>query len=140
MKGRLQSDGFVIVHQFLGETAASSILAVARERSHAVRSALGSKEIGVGSVAGYNEIVQRSPGRWDVPITSQEFGMVDRDMPWWGLVASMLGEDAEHAFSGVVSSDPGSPAQDWHTDSPHVSAEHLPAHAINVLVALHDIP
>ena len=140
MKHQLQSDGFVIVHQLLAEDAASAILTVAKERSHAIRSALGNKEIGVGSVAGYNEIVQRSPGRWDVPITPQEFGMVDRDMPWWGLVASMLGEDAEHAFSGVVSSDPGSPAQHWHTDSPHVSAGHLPAHAINVLVALHDTP
>lgn len=140
MRGRLQSDGFVIVHQMLGEAAASSLLAVAEERSRAVRSALGRKEIGVGSVAGYNEVVQRSPGRWDVPITPQEFGLADRDMPWWDLVASMLGEDAEHAFSGVVSSDPGSPAQHWHSDSPHVSAEHLPAHAINVLIALHDIP
>ena len=66
--------------------------------------------------------------------------MVDRDLPWWGLISAILGEDAEHLFSGVVSSDPGSPAQYWHTDSPHDAKEHLPAHAINVMVALHDIP
>jgi len=52
----------------------------------------------------------------------------------------VLGEDAEHSFSGVVYSDPGSPAQCWHIDSPHVSADHLPPHALNVMVALHDTP
>lgn len=34
----------------------------------------------------------------------------------------------------------GSPAQCWHIDSPYESREHQPAHAVNVLVALHDIP
>ena len=137
---QLQSDGFVVLHQLLDKTAVSALLTVSRARSQAIQAALGSREIGIGSAAGYDEIVQRSPGRWDVPITPQHFGVVDRDMPWWGLVASVLGEDAEHAFSGVVSSDPGSPAQHWHTDSPHVAKKHLPAHAINVLVALHDVP
>jgi Phytanoyl-CoA dioxygenase (PhyH) len=139
-KCRLESDGFVLLPRFLDAEAVAALLAVSRERMLAIRAALGTKEIGIGSAAGYDEIVQRSPGRWDVPITPQQFGVIDRDMPWWGLVASILGEDAEHSFSGVVSSDPGSPAQHWHTDSPHVSAEHLPAHAINVLVALHELP
>ena len=53
---------------------------------------------------------------------------------------TVLGDDAEHAFSGVVYSDPGSPAQCWHIDSPHVSADHLPPHALNVMVAVHDTP
>ena len=84
--------------------------------------------------------MQRSPGRWDVPISPAEFGVDDRDLPWWPLVTAVLGDDAEHSFSGVVYSDPGSPAQYWHIDSPHESADHLPAHALNVLLALHDIP
>ena len=54
-------------------------------------------------------------------------------------MASILGEDAEYSFSGVVSSEPGSPAQHWHTDSPHDSADHLQPHAVNVLLALHDV-
>jgi ectoine hydroxylase-related dioxygenase (phytanoyl-CoA dioxygenase family) len=70
----------------------------------------------------------------------QEFGIDEREMPWWPLITAVLGEDAEHSFSGVVSSEPGSPAQYWHTDSPHESPQHLAAHAINVLVALHDLP
>ena len=137
---RLESDGFLLLPPVLDTETVATLLAVSRERLQAMRSALGTKDIGIGSAAGYDEIVQRSPGRWDVPITPQQFGVVDRDLPWWGLISAILGEDAEHLFSGVVSSDPGSPAQYWHTDSPHDSREHLPAHAINVLVALHDIP
>ena len=45
-----------------------------------------------------------------------------------------------YSFSGVVFSEPGSPAQYWHIDSPHESASHLPPHALNVLVALQDVP
>lgn len=137
---RLESDGFLLLPPLLNAETVANLLAVSRERLQAIRSALGTKEIGIGSAAGYDEIVQRSPGRWDVPITPQQFSVVDQDLPWWGLVSAILGEDAEHSFSGVVSSDPGSPAQHWHTDSPHVAREHLPAHAINVMVALHDIP
>jgi hypothetical protein len=137
---RLESDGFLLLPPVLDADTVATLLAVSHERLQTIRSALGTKEIGIGSAAGYDEIVQRSPGRWDVPITPQQFGVVDRDMPWWGLVSAILGEDAEHSFSGVVSSDPGSPPQHWHTDSPHVARDHLPAHAINVMVALHDIP
>jgi ectoine hydroxylase-related dioxygenase (phytanoyl-CoA dioxygenase family) len=39
-----------------------------------------------------------------------------------------------------VFSRPGSPAQHWHIDSPHEAAEERPAHAVNVLLALADIP
>ena len=40
----------------------------------------------------------------------------------------------------MVYSDPGSPAQCWHIDSPHVSEDHLPPHALNVMIVLHDTP
>lgn len=137
---RLTSDGFVLLHQLCSSELVETLLDVSRRRAREIRDALGTKEIGIGSAAGYVEIVQRSPGRWDVPITPQQFGLDDKQMPWWPLVAAVLGEDAEHSFSGVVSSEPGSPAQHWHTDSPHEAPEHRPAHAINVLVALHDVP
>ena len=137
---RLALDGFVLLHQLCASELVELVLDVSRRRARVLREALGAKEIGIGSAAGYVEIVQRSPGRWDVPIAPQQFGFDDREMPWWPLVAAVLGEDAEHSFSGVVSSEPGSPAQYWHTDSPHVASEHRAAHAINVLVALHDVP
>ena len=87
---RLESDGFLLLSPFLNADTVAALSAVSRERLQAIRAALGTKEIGIGSAAGYDEIVQRSPGRWDVPITTQQFGMVDRDMPWWGLVSAIL--------------------------------------------------
>ncbi len=140
LKGELRENGFLIVPGLCEGGLMSRIRAVAERESARVRSELGDRDIGIGSAAGYHEIVQRSPGRWDVPISLEEFGLDRHAMPWWPLVAAALGEDAEDTYSGVVSSEPGSPAQFWHSDSPHIDADHRPPHAINVLIALHDIP
>ncbi len=137
---RLDADGFAHLEQLCDRESVERLFSVALTRGGEVRAALGEREIGIGSAAGYREIVQRSPGRWDVPITPAEFGVGERDLPWWPLIATVLGDDAEYSFSGVVFSEPGSQAQCWHMDSPHVAAEHRPAHALNVLMALHDIP
>ncbi len=136
---KLTSDGVVAIDRLCRSALVEQLLDVSHRGARQVQEALGTREIGIGSAAGYEEIVQRSPGRWDVPITPQQFGVDERELPWSTLIAAGLGDDAEHSFSGVVFSDPGSPAQCWHTDSPHLAAEHLPAHALNVLVALHDI-
>ena len=137
---KLASEGFVLLPGLCGAEFVQRILGTAQGRIDEVMSALGSREIGIGSAAGYLEIVQRSPGRWDLPISPRRFETNSKELPWWPLVAAVLGNDAEHSFSGVVFSEPGSPAQCWHIDSPHVHAEHHAAHALNVLVALHDIP
>jgi hypothetical protein len=137
---KLVRDGFVALPDLCDPGFVDHILTVSERRAHEVREALGSREIGIGSAAGYLEIVQRSPGRWDVPITPQQFEIEDPEMPWWPLVTAVLGHDAEHSFSGVVFSEPKTPAQFWHIDSPHEAREHRPPHAVNVLLALHDIP
>jgi hypothetical protein len=129
-----------LLQRLVDQDLLGQLLSVSSQRASAVRQALGDREIGIGSKAGFVEIVQRSPGRWDVPISPAQFGLDDKELPWWPMIAAALGEDAELSFSGVVSSEPDSPAQFWHTDSPHEAARHLPAHAINVLVALHDVP
>ena len=56
------------------------------------------------------------------------------------FVKDVLGEEVESSFSGVVFSKPGSPAQQWHIDSPREAAGHRPPHAVNVLLALDEIP
>tara|TARA_E500000178_G_scaffold130928_1_gene130776 strand:+ start:288 stop:1103 length:816 start_codon:yes stop_codon:yes gene_type:complete len=137
---QLEEDGFLLIEGLCDPEFVAHLLEVSLGRSDQVISALGTQPIGIGSAAGFDEVVQRSPGRWDIPISPDEFGVDDRALPWWPLIAAVLGEDAEHSFSGVVYSDPGSPAQCWHIDSPHVSADHLPPHALNVMVALHDTP
>ncbi len=135
----LLRDGFVVLPGFCDKTLTNSLLGVSLRFVEDVRKAVGDRDIGIGSAAGYREIVQRSPKRWDVPITPAQFGINDRDMPWWPIVSDVLGDDAEYSFSGVVCSEPGAPAQYWHIDSPHESSEHLPPHAVNVLVALHAV-
>jgi hypothetical protein len=137
---QLAADGFVLLPERCSSEFLNQVLEVSCKRVGRVQEALGTREIGIGSAAGFDEIVQRSPGRWDIPITPQQFGLDDCEFPWSAPVRAILGADAEHSFSGVVFSDPDSPAQCWHTDSPHIAAEHLAPHAINVLVALHDIP
>ena len=137
---QLEDDGYLLVEGLCDPEFVAHLLEVSLNRSDQVMSALGSQSIGIGSAAGFDEVVQRSPGRWDIPISPDEFGVDERALPWWPLITAVLGEDAEHSFSGMVYSDPGSPAQCWHIDSPHVSANHLPAHALNVMIALHDMP
>ena len=137
---QLEDDGCILVAGLCDPSFIAHLREVSRHRSDEVMAALGPQTIGIGSAAGFDEVVQRSPGRWDIPISPDEFGVEDRALPWWPLIAAVLGEDAEHSFSGVVYSEPGSPAQCWHIDSPHVSADHLPPHALNVMVALHDTP
>jgi len=139
MLKQLALDGFATSNGLFDNALIERLLAVSHERICVVMEALGDREIGIGSAAGFDEIVQRSPGRWDIPISPAEFGVDDRELPRWPLVEATLGVDAEHSFSGVVYSDPGTPAQEWHIDSPHESADHLPAHALNVLVALQDV-
>jgi len=135
----LADDGFALLVGMCETGLLTRLLEVSTERSRTVTQALGTQTIGIGSAAGFHEIVQRSPGRWDIPVSPTEFGVKHQSLPWWPLIANTLGTDAEHAFSGVVYSDPGSPAQFWHIDSPHMTADHQPPHALNVMVALHDI-
>jgi hypothetical protein len=120
---------------------------VMRARAARVMAALGSRPIGIGSRDGYRELVQRSPGRFDVPMQERDLlpiwgshGSLAPGVPWLEAVRAVLGPDARPSFCGVVFSRPGSPAQQWHIDSPHEAAAARPAHAVNVLLALADIP
>ena len=137
---QLEEDGHLLVEDLCDPAFVAHLLEVSLRRSDQVMSALGTQSIGIGSAAGFDEVVQRSPGRWDIPISPSEFGVDEGALPWWPLIAAVLGEDAEHSFSGVVYSDPGSPSQCWHIDSPHLTEDHLPAHALNVMIAIHDMP
>lgn len=119
---------------------------VMRARAARVMAALGDRPIGIGSRNGYREVVQRSPGRFDVPMHEHDLapiwgtqGSLAADVPWLRLVHAVLGPEARPSFCGVVFSKPGSPAQQWHIDSPHEAAEHRAAHAVNVLVAMADV-
>ena len=141
------ADGVVLARGLVTAPLLRTLNDVMRARAMRVMEALGSKPIGIGSRNGYYELVQRSPGRFDVPMSEQDLmpiwgaqGSIAPEVPWLGLVRAALGPDAQPSFCGVVFSRPGSPAQQWHIDSPHEAAEARPAHAVNVLLALADIP
>jgi len=141
------ADGVALVRGLVNVMLLRKINELMRARAARVMQALGARPIGIGSRNGYHELVQRSPGRFDVPMREQDLipiwgaqGSMAPEVPWFGLVRAALGPDAKPSFCGVVFSRPGSPAQQWHIDSPHEAAEARPAHAVNVLVALADIP
>jgi hypothetical protein len=141
------ADGVAVVRGLVPASLLVTLNDVLRARAARVIAALGDRPIGIGSRDGYREVVQRSPGRFDVPMSERDLmpvwgakGSVAGEVPWMGLVHAVLGPEAQPSFCGVVFSRPGSPAQQWHIDSPHEAAEARPAHAVNVLLALADIP
>jgi hypothetical protein len=141
------ADGVALVRGLVPAELLRTVNEVMRARAKRVMDALGNRPIGIGSRNGFHELVQRSPGRFDVPMSEQDLapiwgaqGSTAPDVPWLEVVRSALGPDARPSFCGVVFSRPGSPAQQWHIDSPHEAVEHRPAHAVNVLLALADIP
>jgi hypothetical protein len=141
------ADGVALMRGLVPGALLGTLNEVMRARAARVMSALGNRPIGIGSRDGYHELVQRSPGRFDVPMHEHDLapiwgsdGSVAPEVPWLAAVRAVLGPDARPSFCGVVFSRPGSPAQQWHIDSPHEAAELRPAHAVNVLLALADIP
>ncbi len=141
------ADGVALVRGLVAGPVLGKINEVMRARAARVMAALGTRPIGIGSRNGYHELVQRSPGRFDVPMRDQDLlpiwgaqGSIAPEVPWLALIRAVLGPAARPSFCGVVFSRPGSPAQHWHIDSPHEAAEWRPAHAVNVLLALADIP
>jgi hypothetical protein len=145
--GQFSTEGFLLARGLVPAPLLRTINQVMRAHSARVMGALGARPIGIGSRHGYYELVQRSPGRFDVPLGEKDLapiwgaqGSLAPEVPWLALVRAALGPDAQPSFCGVVFSRPGSPAQQWHIDSPHEAREHRPAHAVNVLLALADIP
>ena len=116
------------------------LLEVSKLRLQEVHKALENKDIGIGSANGYLEICQRSPGRWDAPIAPEDFDIDLKKLPWLPFITELLEDKVEFNMSGVISSEPNTTTpQEWHIDSPHIVHEHLPVHALHVLVALVDI-
>ncbi len=141
------ADGVALARGLVPAALVRTINQEMRARAARVMDALGPRPIGIGSRNGFLELVQRSPGRFDVPMSESDLmpiwgaqGSTAPQVPWLELVRSVLGPDTRPSFCGVVFSRPGSPAQQWHIDSPHEAVEARPAHAVNVLLALADIP
>jgi len=66
---QLEEDGCLLVEGLCDPEFVAHLLEISLGRSDRVISALGTQTIGIGSAAGFDEVVQRSPGRWDIPIS-----------------------------------------------------------------------
>lgn len=144
---KLAAEGAVFLPKAAAPETLDAIRNVMEARMSRVLSALGDAPLGIGSQEGYKEIVQRSPGRFDVPLDAHELspvwghgGLMADAVPWLELMRLILGPAVAPLFCGVVVSRPGSPSQQWHIDSPHESRDLLPAHAVNVMLPLRDVP
>ena len=78
---RFRMDGFVTLENLCSEEMLKQVLEASQHRLQEVHKALEGKGIGIGS-KGYLEICQRSPGRWDAPITPEDFGIDLKKLPW----------------------------------------------------------
>ena len=146
MNELLERDGALFIPALVSQNVLAEINSVMRPRASAIFQALGDRSIGIGSRYGYREIVQRSPGRFDIRFEEIDLlsiwgcqGSVSDDVPWINLVREILGEECLPSFCGGVFSQPGASTQQWHIDSPHESHSLLFPHAINVFIALEKI-
>ena len=71
----LESDGCLILPGRMDAAVVARALANAADEVARVRAQLGNRQIGIGSAAGFHEIVQRSPDRWDVPVPLDALGL-----------------------------------------------------------------
>lgn len=106
--------------------------------------------LAIGVEAGYREIVQRAPGRFDVQYGMGEdpFASLSQlsspHCPWAGLLRSLLGKEARGLFAGFLLTRPGAATHDWHLDGEHLFPHQpdgtaLPVHCLNVFVPLIDV-
>lgn len=101
------ADGVVLVRGLVTGPVLGTINEVMRARAVRVMEALGTRPIGIGSRNGYHELVQRSPGRFDVPMREQNLlpiwgaqGSTAPELPWLPLVRAVLGPAARPSFCG----------------------------------------
>jgi len=154
------ANGFVFVTDLFDEKEFRAFRKRLNEHANATMRDLEQRqnsEIGIGSASGFYEICLRSKGRYDLPTwihgcestntwSEEEAFPPNLLVTLDEIVRSVLGENShdstvEHAFSGIVVSNPGSPNQYWHSDSLHEkSSHHQPANVLNVLVATDSIP
>lgn len=133
---RIAQHGMVYVRGLLSGGACERVAAKLHEHTDAVLGAAQSVPLEVGSRKGFDEVVLRSPGRYDVPVPLSAFDKEDVEAVEAIARAALPGAHLETAFAGLVVSLPGSGAQQWHVDSLHLDRDHGPCNLINVLIAV----
>ena len=102
------------------------------------------KPLGVGLKEGYEEIVQRNEGRFEMA-HGMDKGIFASDVVRnnafaLDLARQAIGPEAALYQVSLIMSLPGAKEQAWHADGGHVSmSEHLAPHVVNVFIPLVDV-
>ena len=83
MHRELAKSGRVVLPKMLDASMTSELRNIFQRRAENVMRALGDRPIGIGSREGFNEVVQRSPGRFDIPTRDADF------VPLWGALGTV---------------------------------------------------
>jgi phytanoyl-CoA dioxygenase PhyH len=104
------------------------------------------RELGLWRDGGFAEVVQRSPGRYDVALDDPALHFEDTldaaPSPLRALLDAILGKRWRATLRGAVVALPGAEGQPWHIDGEHLFGEietPLPAHAVTLFVPLVDV-
>ena len=94
---------------------------------------------------GFVDFKPRDNGRVDMQIDIRQFRqLTDASVPWLSTIRAVLGADAKMIHAGVIISEVGSDAQEYHQDGPHHAhtqqeMTHNAVHALNVFIPLVDL-
>lgn len=131
---RFRSEGVVILNNASGtdflrasetfvETARAEVDAAFADAQFKAQKIRGAP-LGVGMDYGFEEIVQRAAGRFDMlwRVSGNEKILQHRVVreAVWGFARAVLGEDAAMQFNGALVSMPGAAEQLWHADGEHL--------------------
>mmetsp|Transcript_9966 Transcript_9966/g.15039 ORF Transcript_9966/g.15039 Transcript_9966/m.15039 type:complete len:259 (+) Transcript_9966:38-814(+) len=136
-------DGYCIVDSLFSDLNIDSLRTTALENYEEIQRIIADRGLylGIGIKEGYDEIVQRHTGRYEVPYKMKNsFRLISEHPVLLQLVHHILGPDIVIANESLLVSVPGAQDQAWHSDGPHMSVtEYLPCHVLNVFVPLIDI-
>jgi ectoine hydroxylase-related dioxygenase (phytanoyl-CoA dioxygenase family) len=111
---------------------------------HSLKRRSGTREyaLGGGTEKGFQEIVMRSPGRYEISMHNPGLPTVDPLVEKLAAIVPGLlhfpGEiDALNRDMTLIVSTPEARVQSWHTDGDHAHMlDHTPAHVLNVVIPL----
>jgi hypothetical protein len=141
---QFQTDGALLLPKLLEADDVARLRGGVQQVLHARLQPALARGLGVEKSEGFAEIVQRSAGRYDLPLSPETMGEpIERlDFVLRPLIHNLLGEAANLLLVGAVVALPGAQEQAWHTDSAHLFPETglmLPPHCLNVFVPLVDL-
>ena len=139
----LRQHGCVQIHQVQESETVATFNTKATEILSKVTTALQAQSLDYTTQTtafSFSDVASRDRGRLDVQYDTAQFTSLTDHPLILSIVNSILGNDCMLTMSGIVYSLPGSVAQAWHRDGPHLTDNPTsPAHALTVFCPLVDV-